>query len=83
MALSSIGEVLISGRRAKVLGRVSMDMIVVDVTDTPKVRVGDEVVLIGRQGREEIWADELALKASTSEYEFLTRINPLIRRVTK
>ncbi len=82
-ALSSIGEVLIRGRRAKVLGRVSMDMIVVDVTDTPKVRVGDEVVLIGRQGREEIWADELALKASTSEYEFLTRINPLIRRVTK
>ncbi len=79
--LSSVGEVLIRGRRAKVLGRVSMDMIVVDVTDIPKVKVGDTVVLIGKQGKEAIWADELALKIGTSQYEFLTRINPLIERV--
>ena len=78
---SSIGEVLIRGKRAKVLGRVSMDMTVVDITDIPKVKVGDRVVLIGRQGREEIWADEVALKIGTSQYEFLTRINPLIERI--
>lgn len=89
--LSSIGEVLIKGKRAKLLGRVSMDMIVVDITDIgnkfksqkSKVKIGDEVVLIGRQGSDAIWADELALKIGTSQYEFLTRINPLIKRVIK
>ncbi|MFY9462698.1 MAG: alanine racemase [Candidatus Sungiibacteriota bacterium] len=79
--LSSIGEVLIQGKRAKVLGRVSMDMIVIDATDIPKASVGDEVVLIGRQGKNTIFADELAAKINTTAYEFLTRINPLIRRV--
>lgn len=78
--LSGIGEVLIRGRRRKILGRVSMDMITVDATDGPRVRAGDEAVLIGKQCREAIWADELALKISTSPYEFLTRINPLIHR---
>ena len=89
--LSGIGEVLIGGRRAKVLGRVSMDMITVDITDignkpidkSLKPKVGDEAVLIGKQGKKEIWADELALKINTSQYEILTRINPLIRRVIK
>lgn len=80
-ALSCIGEVLVRGRRAKVLGRVSMDMIVVDITDVAQVKVGDEVVLIGKQGKGAIGADELSLKIGTSEYEFLTRINPLIRRI--
>lgn len=79
--LSGVGEVLIRGRRAKVLGRVSMDMIVVDVTDIRGSRVGDEAVLIGKHGREAMWADDLALKIGTSQYEVLTRINPLIKRV--
>jgi alanine racemase len=79
--LSSIGEVLIRSRRAKILGRVSMDMIVVDVTDSPGVKVGDEVVLIGKQGREYLGADDLALRVGTSSYKFLTRINPLIKRI--
>lgn len=79
--LSSIGEVLVRGVRTRVLGRISMDMIVVDVTNAPEAQVGDEVVLIGKQGKEEIWADELAAHIGTSPYEFLTRINPLIRRV--
>ena len=62
--LSSVGEVLIRGKRVKVLGRVSMDMTVIDVTDVPWVKDGDEVVLIGKQkkGRE----DASAI-ASTSE----------------
>jgi len=78
--LSSIGEVLIRGRRRKVLGRVSMDMIVVDVTDKPYVKVGNVVVLLGKQGKDAIWADEMAEKIGTSPYEVLTRINPLIER---
>jgi len=78
--LSSIGEVLIRGRRRKVLGRVSMDMVVVDVTDKPHVKVGNEAVLLGKQGKDAIWADEIALKIGTSAYEVLTRINPLIER---
>ncbi len=93
--LSTIGEVLVRGARAKLLGRVSMDMIVVDITDIDekiknqsaswrtKIKNGEEVILIGRQGREELWADELAGKIGTSQYEFLTRINPLVKRIFK
>jgi alanine racemase len=80
--LSSVGEVLIRGLRRKVLGRVSMDMIVVDVTDgIKKVQPGDVVTIIGRDGREVIWADEIGAKIGTSCYEVLTRINPLIYKV--
>jgi len=87
-SLSSIGEVLIHGKRAKVLGRVTMDMTMVDVTDINhgvskmKVKIGDEVVLVGRQGREYISADEVADKIGTTAYEVLTRINPLIYKVS-
>ncbi len=80
--LSSIGEVLISGKRAKVLGRVSMDLIVVDVTGI-NCKVGSRATIIGKQGREEITAGEIAQKLSTNHYEILTRINPLIERVPK
>ncbi len=79
--LSSVGEVLIRGRRSRILGRVSMDMIVADVTGILGVRVGDEVVLIGAAGRERMSAEELAQKINTTAYEVLTRINPLIRRI--
>ena len=89
--LSSIGEILIRGKRAKVMGRVSMDMTAIDVTDinrklktrSSKVKTGEEVVLIGRQGREFIGADEIGKKIGTSAYEVLTRLNPLIRRIVK
>lgn len=79
--LSGQGTVLVRGRRARMLGRISMDMTVADVTDIPGVRAGDDAVLIGRQGREAIWADEIGEKIGTTAYEILTRINPLIRRV--
>lgn len=79
--LSSVGEVLIRGRRTRVFGRISMDMTVVDGTDIPAVRVGDEAVLIGMAGRELIVAEELAQKINTTAYEVLTRINPLIKRI--
>ena len=80
-SLSSIGNVLISGKRAKVLGRVSMDMIIVDVGKMKDIRVGDEVVIIGRQGDDEITADELADISDTINYEIITRTNPLIKRI--
>lgn len=79
--LSKIGEMLVRGKRAKALGRISMDMTVIDVTDIPNARVGDEVVLVGTQGINAIFADELAAKINTTAYEFLTRINPLIKRI--
>lgn len=79
-SLSSVGHVLIRGHRCKVVGRVCMNMVMVDITDVPGVKMEDEVVLIGAQGSETITAEELAGWAGTIQYEFLTRINPLIER---
>ncbi len=79
--LSSVGHVLVRGKSAKVLGRVCMNMFVVDVTDIPGVRVEDEVVLLGRQGKEVITAEDIASSVGTINYEIVTRINPLIPRV--
>ena len=79
-SLSRVGEVLVRGRRAKVLGAVTMDMIVVDLTGIQNVSVGDIVTLIGREGGDEITAYEVAQKAGGSYYEVLTRLNPLIQK---
>lgn len=79
--LSNNADVLVWGVRARVLGRVSMDMIVIDITSIPRAKVGDEVVLIGRSGKEEITANELASLTSTSPYEILTRLNPLMKKI--
>ncbi len=79
--LSGIANVLIKGKRCKVLGRVCMNMIVVDVGHVKDIKLEDEVVLLGKQGREEITADELAQKIGTINYEVVTRINPLIPRI--
>jgi len=82
-ALSNSGtEVLIRGRRCPVLGRVTMDAIMIDVTalgDT--VNAGDQATLIGRQGNEEILATELAEKAGTIPWEIFTGITPRARRL--
>lgn len=72
--LSSKGIVLIGGRRHQIAGRVTMNLMVVDLGPDHSVRAGDEVVLIGRQGNESIWADELAALAGTIPYEILTSI---------
>lgn len=81
--LSNKGEVLVKGKRCPVLGRVCMNLSMIDVTDVPAVKVGDEAVLTGKQGREEVTADELAQKIGTINYEVVTRINPLIARIYK
>jgi alanine racemase len=79
--LSSIGEVLIKGIRCKVLGRVCMNMIMVDVSGVPKPEKEDEVVLLGVDGRHKISAEEIAKKTQTVSYEIVTRINPLLARI--
>lgn len=76
---SPAGEVLVKGRRAPVVGRVSMDLVVIDVTGIP-CKIGDEVVLIGKSGKERLPAGHLAARAGTIHYELLTRLNPLIER---
>jgi len=81
LSLSSIGEVIIRGEKAKVLGRVCMDMTLVDITDIKDVKIGDEVTLIGKEGEEEIAADDLSFLAGTSTYEIITCLNPRIKRV--
>jgi alanine racemase len=79
--LSSKGRVLIHGKYANVLGRVSMDMIVVDVTNIPEAKVGGTATLIGKSGKEEIPARELATLSGTTHYEIVTRLNPLMERI--
>ena len=78
--LSNRGEVVIGGRRARGLGRVCMDQIVVGEVDAT-VRAGDEAVLLGRQGRDCISAVEMAAWLDTIPYEVLTRIGPRVARV--
>ncbi len=80
-SLSELGQVLIHGQRAPVCGRVSMDLMTVDVTDIPAVQPGDEVVLLGQQGMSAISAEEMAAWLGTIHYEVITRINPLIPRI--
>lgn len=79
--LSSIGRVLVRGHVCKILGRICMNMMMVDVTDVPGVRSGDEVVLIGSQKGSVVSAERIADLAGTINYEFLTRINPHIPRI--
>ncbi|KKW37758.1 MAG: alanine racemase, partial [Candidatus Adlerbacteria bacterium GW2011_GWB1_54_7] len=79
--LSGIGKALIKGKEAKVIGRVSMDMVSVDITDIKNAKVGDEVILIGKSGKLEISVDDLAHLSDTINYEIVTRLNPLIKRI--
>jgi alanine racemase len=79
--LSNRGEVLVRGKRAPVVGRVSMDLTMVDVTDIGGVQQEDEVVLLGRQGDAQITADEMATWANTISYEILTSISARVPRI--
>jgi alanine racemase len=79
--LSNKGQVIVRGKRAPVVGRVSMNVTMVDVTDIPGVQVGDEVVLLGRQGDQEVSADELAGLLETINYEVVTRVSWALPRV--
>jgi len=79
--LSNRGQVLIHGQRVPIRGRVCMDQCIVDVTTVPEVKVGDEVVLLGYQGSQEINADEIANWADTISNEVFTRVGAGLRRI--
>jgi alanine racemase len=74
-------DVLIHGRRCRLLGRVTMDQIMVDVTGLERVEPGDEAVLFGRQGSSEILASEVASKAGTIAWEVFTGITKRVPRI--
>jgi len=75
------GEVLVRGRRAPIVGRVCMDQTMINVTDIPGVRQGDEVVLIGSQGEECITVDEVAQRLGTINYEVISEILARVPRI--
>ena len=79
--LSNIGRVIIDGHYANVVGRVAMNMIMVDVTDIKNVKLEDEVALLGNMDGLKISADEIAKKIGTINYEVVSRINPLLPRI--
>ena len=79
--LGNLGEALIRGKRAPLVGRVSMDMCTIDVTHIRDCAVGDEVVLLGKQGQEYISANEIAAKAKTISYEILCALGKRAPRV--
>ena len=79
--LSNQGEVLIRGKRAPVVGKVCMDFIMVDVTDIPKVSIGDEVILMGRQEKEQITVEEIAEKIGSISYEVLCLVGKRVPRI--
>jgi alanine racemase len=78
--LSNKGQVLIRQQRVPIVGRVCMDMMMADVSEVPDVRSGDEVVLLGQQGNQAIWADEIARWTGTIPYEVLSILNARIAR---
>ncbi len=79
--LSNSGQVLVRGRRAPVVGRICMDQFMVDVSEVPGAAEGDEVVLYGRQGDEEISVDEVAAKLGTINYEVLSSVGKRVPRL--
>lgn len=81
--LSNKAEVLIRGKRGGVVGAICMDQTIVNVTQIPGVKVGDSVVLIGKQGKETITAEELASLSDTISYEIVSCISPRVPRTYK
>ncbi|HEV8483967.1 MAG TPA: alanine racemase, partial [Blastocatellia bacterium] len=79
--LSNCGRVLVRGRFAPIIGRVSMDLTIVDVTGIPGVEIDDEAVIIGRQGGCEITAEEMAGHIGTIAYEVTCGISDRVPRV--
>ena len=80
---SNNGIVLVRGNRVPVVGRVCMDYIMADVTNIPGVSLGDEAVLMGRQGGGQITAEEIAEKIDSIPYEVLCLIGKRVPRVYK
>ena len=81
--LSNNGVVLIRGTKCKILGRIAMNMFVVDVTHLNNINTEEEVVIIGKQGNQEITAEGIAKEINSINYEIVTRLSPLLPRIVK
>jgi alanine racemase len=79
--LSNRGQVIVCGRLAPIVGRVSMDLTLIDVSDVGAAAVNDEVVIIGRQGETQITAEEVAARIATISYEVTCGISDRVPRV--
>ncbi len=79
-SLSNIGNVIVCGKKAPIVGRISMDMMTIDITDI-EANLLDVVTIIGEEKDSTIDLKYCAKKAGTSEYEFVTRLNPLIKKI--
>jgi alanine racemase len=80
-ALSNRGQILVRGRRCPILGRVTMDQTIVDVTDVPGVVAGDEAVLVGRQQGEQVDLIEFSRWADTIPWETLCSVTKRVPRI--
>lgn len=79
--MSNNGFMLTKGIRAKILGRVAMNMFVVDISKIVDIKAGDKVTIIGKNGEDEITAEEIAKWQDTLNYEAVTRLSPLLPRI--
>jgi len=79
--LSNEGEVLVTNTRVPIVGKICMDMTLIDITDVPEARVGSDVVLLGSQGTETISAIDIANWQESIPYEVLCNIGPKVNRV--
>ncbi len=79
--LSSRGQMLVGGRRVPIVGRICMDLTLLDVGEVPGVAEGDEVVILGRQGDEVLSADEMAATLNTINYEVVSTITSRVPRI--
>ncbi len=82
-SLSNRGSALVAGRRVPIVGRISMDMTVVDISDVPEVREGDVATFIGEDGGEALRLDDVAAQAGTIGYEILTGLTRRLPRVER
>ena len=78
---SNNADVLVKGKRVPVVGRICMDLTMIDITDVKGVRENDEVIILGKQGKESITAQELAYKTNTIPYEILTSFGNKSKRI--
>lgn len=81
--MSNNGEVLINGQKCAILGRVCMNLMMVDATKVKNIQVGQTATVIGRQRKLTVTADQIAKNIGTINYEVVDRINPLIKRIVK
>ncbi|MDO8499511.1 MAG: alanine racemase [bacterium] len=81
--LSNLGQVIINGIKYPIRGRICMNLTMVEAPLQAKIRVGDKVTIIGKNGQSEVRVDDLARQIGTINYEVVTRINPLIPRLVR